>query len=71
MEMDANAKGVEVLERAAGYDSRTAFYVIARKLIWQVGGPVAVGHESGACAELRDLMKRYPAYPVGLPAACL
>jgi hypothetical protein len=70
-EMEANAKGVEVLMRAKGWPESSAAQVMAEHLLWsqrvrvrrqdlglwrpEVGTP-----DHDPCEELRDLVKRFP-----------
>jgi hypothetical protein len=65
-ELDANAKGVEVLERVELWSERTAYltmfeYLRAVARRQQRGGVPAPGHLS-ACEEIRDLQRRFPAH---------
>ena len=65
-ELDANAKGVEVLQRVERWSERTAYlvmldYLRAAARAQRRGGVLAPGHPA-ACEEVRDLARRFPAH---------
>jgi hypothetical protein len=70
LELDANAKAVEILVRVKSWSEPTAVQVVAEWL-WRIhrgqqqGAPTALGHLS-ACEELRDLFARYPVHAKAL-----
>ena len=59
-ELDANAEAVRILMRAQGLDERAAVRQL-HTWLWRLRERPAVPNHLSSCAEIDDLMRRFPA----------